>query len=56
MSHFLEFDESLLLKYFKLNLQYLSTFHSVMASKIYSIDEALGNNYAIKVCNSLTNV
>ncbi len=32
----------------KLNLQYLSTFHSVMASEIYSNDVALGNNHAIK--------
>ncbi len=30
--------------------------HSIMASKIYSIDVALGKNHAIKAYNSLTDV
>ncbi len=47
----LEFDEYFLLNYFKLNLQYFSTFLSVLASNNYSIDEALGNNHAIKACD-----
>ncbi len=49
MSNFDEFN--FLLNYFNLDLQYLSTFHSVMASNIYSIDVALGNNHAIKACD-----
>ncbi len=44
------------INYFKLNLQYLSTSHLVMASKMYSFDVALGNNHAIKACDSLINI